>query len=262
MLRVTGLSTSHARPRRPPLRRRTSRTPVSPPPRAPTPARSSFGAPAPRAARSCAGEARVCLDRRSEAQQVLARERVAQDDRMRVAHATGTIVDPLPRNVEHLVVADRDDAELLSRPGLAAIPVRRGRAPPVAITTSAARSPAAATRAAIRMPLPDISAMEPSGFQMRTTARASSRPVTSSTPCCRFRSRRRTAGGRARRQVAGIGPLDDQVRVPERMPLLEAHRGRLPLRGRRSRLRSLGGPLASTGTSPGIRLIHFRWYAA
>ena len=42
--------------------------------------------------------------------------------------------------------------------------------PAVSIVTSAAPDSAASQRAAIRTPLPDISAVEPSGFQIVTTA--------------------------------------------------------------------------------------------
>ena len=52
---------------------------------------------------------------------------------------------------------------------------------------------------------------------------------------------------------AGILPLDDQVRVAERMPLLEAHRpGRLPLRQSDDLVCHLsGGPLAVERDEPG-----------
>jgi len=52
----------------------------------------------------------------------------------------------------------------------------------VSISTSGNPLSRSIQAAAMRVPLPESSAVEPSGFQMRTTARAPSRPVTSRSP--------------------------------------------------------------------------------
>ena len=83
---------------------------------------------------------------------------------------------------------------------------------------------AASQRAAIRTPLPDISAVEPSGFQIVTTAWAPSRRVTSSTPSEPMPvSTEQSRCTRAGSERPGVGLLDDEVAVAERVPLRELH---------------------------------------
>ena len=104
---------------------------------------------------------------------------------------------------------------------------RRGRARPVGhdLDLVRARSPQRASAAAIRVPLPDISAVEPSGFQIATSARrdlAAGHLEHAVAPDPRVDVAEPPHA--LRRQRARVGLLDDQVGVAERVPLLEPHR--------------------------------------
>ena len=127
------------------------------------------------------------------------------------------------------------------------------REPPVAptrTTTSCSPERSASQRAAIRVPLPESSAVEPSGFQITTSASAPSALTTSSTPSAPMPS----CGSQSRRA---------ERRLERRAELSSARRA-----GRSSRARatsrissaiSPGGRSARRLTRPGIRRIHLRW---
>ena len=126
-------------------------------------------------------------------------------------------------------------------------------------------SRAASHAAAIRVPLPDSSAVEPSGFQMRDRrsgaveagdlehAVAADPGVDIAEPA-----------NALRRELAGVGPLDEEVRVAERVPFLEPHGRRgytvqtrhessaISLRAIRSPSRRRG-PGSGASTSAGTR---------
>ena len=112
------------------------------------------------------------------------------------------------------------------------------------------------------MPLPDISAVDPSGFQITTiaagvVARGDLEHAVRADARC---GRRRGAARAPRSSAAASARSTSEVRVAERVPLLEPHRLRLPTRERDHVPRD-GGRIAAgvDDDEPGIRRIHFRW---
>ena len=101
---------------------------------------------------------------------------------------------------------------------------------PTRIVTVPAPVRAASQRAAMRVALPDSSASEPSGFQMRTSAQSSPEATTSTTPS--VPSARRRASSRAQRI------RDDSVDVAVCVPALHGGHG-LTQGGPRSPARSV-----------------------
>ena len=97
---------------------------------------------------------------------------VAFDDRVRVADVDRREADA----VDLLGLADDDLAEvLLDEAAARSMRACTSRGPTRTVTSSApVRS--ASQRAAMRVPLPDISAREPSGFQIAISSQSSPRP--------------------------------------------------------------------------------------
>ena len=117
-------------------------------------------------------EALVRLEQRAEAEQLLASGSRA-DDRVRVADRDRGQLDPLAGELDRLDLAHRDVADGdLDRAVLAHVAgyVRV----PTAIETCSSPQRRASQRAAMRVPLPENSAAEPSGFQIAISARAPS----------------------------------------------------------------------------------------
>ena len=187
--------------RRRPLRRRpTSRTPWSPPPRAPRRGRSGRDARRHgRAERSCGletagasrsagrgGGGRRGSGRRAGPRREGSRPTPSSPRSRRSDSGAPTLTSPMS------VSASR------------ALSIRATTSrPPASIFTCVAPVSDASQRAAMRTPLPDISAVEPSGFQIVTAARSSARPATSRTPSDPIPS----ATEQSRRTRAGVsGP--------------------------------------------------------
>ena len=180
-------------------------------------------------------EARMRLEQRPELRRSVG---VADDDRVRVAR---------PRRGRDARSRRRAPAR---RPRPRRGPARRARppciraahglaAPTRTVDRARRRCAPRASAAAIRVPLPDISAVEPSGFKIPIVAVVAA--VRAPRGCRRC--------PRRRRRRAGVS------QCPQR-------------RGRRSRARasatissaiSPGGRSAATITTPGIRRSHFRW---
>ena len=126
-------------------------------------------------------EALVVLDQRAEPQQ-LGAVGMPPDDGVRVADRDRRQLDLLAVDVDRLGLADLDGTHLLLDLALAA---HRRAAPREGRPRSApCRRPPrrASQRAAIRVPLPDSSATEPSGFQITTSAVSPSAETTSRIP--------------------------------------------------------------------------------
>ncbi len=123
-------------------------------------------------------EALMRLEQRPDLQQVAW---VTRDDRMRIPDVDGDEADALD-----LLRRSRDGyvvAEILLDPAfvLGSSLATTSRAPTRTVTCVAPVS-SASHRAAMRVPLPDISACDPSGFQITISSASSRRPMTSSTP--------------------------------------------------------------------------------
>ena len=146
-----------------------------------------------------AREAGVRLEQRPDPRQVVG---VAEHDRVRVAHVDGITSRPATRSGAkdlHLAQVLLDLAvEGATRENLA----RRRRA-------RGSRS-APSHAATIRVALPDISAVEPSGFQMTTSAQSSPRAVTCDDPV----SVPHFARTRSRSSATSVDEVDVAVRVP------------------------------------------------
>ena len=87
----------------------------------------------------------------------------------------------------------------------------------------------------MRLPLPENSATEPSGFQITISACAFSHghdfeDAVRADPVANVAE---PAGGLGVERLTGFPPLDEQVAVTERVPLRESHPPPLPPAGRR-----------------------------
>ena len=116
------------------------------------------------------GEPRVHLERRTDPKEVVPRQHVATHHRMRVADVDRNERDPLTRQVERFVLPNHRLADLLADEPSGS---RGTDAPTRRLHLDHLRPPSRRSHAAaIRVPFPDISALEPSGFQIAISARA------------------------------------------------------------------------------------------
>ena len=201
---------------------------ASPPPRAPTPAPAPRGrSRGARAGRSCArGSARGS---RSAARGAASTSRgglLAAHDRMRVSDRDRRQLDGVPVHVDRLRRADLDRADVrldVDRRRACALRPRAGRrGRPRPSPRNGSR--ASALRSACRFPtsLPSSRPGSRSRPQPRSLVATSTTSSTPSAPIPRSTSqRRRTRSGVS---AAGVGALDDEVAVTERVPLRESHR--------------------------------------
>ncbi len=201
------------------------------------------------------------LDERPEAKQLEAL-RFAADDRVRIPHRNRRQLDLLAPHRDRLGLPHLDGADVELDLRTVAHPGRhlaRTHADPHLLRAAAPGEPACGDartvsgelgRRAVRVPDHDLRPVAVGRDHLEDPVRADAEVVVADTPDLLGREWR-----------GELVPLHEQVVVPEPVPLRELHPApaRLPSI---SVATSAGGRSARTGTSPGIRRIHLRWYAA